>query len=370
MPTLADRQNIRKQVMNLIYKGTDLGYLKPDSLKVKINGRVQTVEVDQIAATVAKAVLNGFAPEIECTLMRTDQDFLGGVLLQGMVGYRAGTNGPLYGFGNPELDMDLIAGELLVIPKNNPPGIRTNSVRVGLCYPTPETLELAMGKNNFQELTLRFIVLPDIEADLFFQMMSMGNIDAEGLAPLNVFIQTASPFRTGAKSLTALTLTPFERQLLQAYRIDGAASGTTALLNGASLSGQTTLSYDNASQNNPFIVGQVVRIGSELFEVTAVAPATLTTGTITVIPGAYGSTLAGHADNSTIEILKNVYRVNFTQEATWSSTVPANVAVGNVAGALDDNRKGLIRNGGTPGASVVKATVQGIDSPDVTVTAT
>jgi hypothetical protein len=369
MPTIEDRQNIRKQVMNMIYKGRDLGYLKPDSLKVRINGRVQTAEVDQIAATIVKAVLNGFAPEVEVTLMRTDQDFIGGVLLEGMVGYKAGTNGPEYGFGNPEVDMDLIAGELLLVPKNNAAGVRTNSVRIPLCYPTPETLELAMGKNNFQELVLRFVVLPDVDADLYFQMMSIGNIDAEGSAPLGVFLQTSTPFRTGVKSLTAITLTKFEKQLIQVYRIDGTPSGTTALANGAITSGDTSIVYDNASQNNPFVIGQVVRIGSELYDVVSVTPATLTTGTIGVIPAAYGTTQAGHADNSTIEILKNVYRVNFTQQAAWASGNITAAIVGNVAGALDDTRKGLISHGGTPGTANIVATIQAVASPNLVVTA-
>lgn len=373
MPSLADRKNIRKQVMNLFYKGVDLGFVKPDSLKVKINGVIQTAEVDQIAATVAKAVLNGFAPEVEVTLMRTDNDFIGGVLLQGMVGYMAGTNGPKYGFGNPEIDMDLIAGELLLVPKNNPPGTRTNSIRVALAYPSPDTLELAMGKNNFQELPLKFIVLPDLEADLFFQMMEMGNIDAEGLAPLGVFIQTSNPFRTGARSLRTMGLTKFEKQLLQAYRFDGAPSGVTALLNGAVTAGASTLSYDTASQNNPFVVGQTLRIITggtpEFYEVTAVNPATPTSGTLTVVPGAFGSGEIAHNDNDTIEILKNVFRVNFTQQAIWATTDATRVAVGNVPGDLGDNRKGLVRHGGTAGAADITATVQGVQSPLLTITA-
>lgn len=369
MPSTADRQNIRKQVSNLWFKQQDLGFIKPDSLKISINGKVQTAEADQIAATIAKAVLNGFAPEVSVTLMRTDNDFIFGVLLEGMVGYMAGINGPKYGLGNPEIDMDLIAGELLIVPKNNAAGVRTNSARIALAYPSPETLELAMGKNNFQELTLKFVVLPDLDADLYFQMMEFGNIDAEGIAPLGVFIQTSSPFRTGVKTLTAMTLTRFSRQALQCYRFDGAASGVTALCDGAVTSGDIAIVYKSASQNNPFLVGQTIRIGSECYDVTGVTPATLTTGTLAVIPSAYGTTQAGHANGDTIEILKNVYRVNFTQQAAWSSSVTARVKVGNTIGDTGLERKGLISHveGATTGTSNVKASADGIDSPNVVV---
>lgn len=368
MPSNADRQNIRKQVMNLFYKGVDLGFIKPDTLRTRINGVVQTAEVDQIAATIAKAVLNGFAPEIEVTLMRTDIDFIGGVLLEGMIGYRAGTNGPAYGFGNPETDMDLIAGELLLVPKNNQPGIRTNSVRMALAYPSAETLELAMGKNNFQELTLRFVCLPDLEADLYFQMMEMGNIDAEGNAPLGVFIQTSTPFRTGAKTLTAITLSKHSQQMLQCYRCDGAPSGVVAECDGNVTSGDVTIVYKNASTNNPFVVGQTLRIGTELYEVTGVTPSSLTAGSLAVVPGAFGSTQAGHLDGATIEILKNVYRVNFTQQAIWASSDGTKVKAGNVAGDMGLNRKGLISHVAA-GSSNVTATIQAVSSPAVAVTA-
>ena len=372
MPSNADRQNIKKVTRNLFFKGVDLGFIKPDSQKIKVQGVVQTAEVDQIAAKIAKAVLNGFAPELEVTLMRTDIDFVAGVLLQGMTGYRAGTNGPSYGFGNPEIDMDLIAGELMSIPKNNPPGVRTDSIRMGLAYPSPETVELLMGKNNFQEIPLKFICLPNLDADIYFQMMEIGNIDAEGLAPLGVFLQTNTPFIKGAKSMTAMTLSPSEQQQIQAYRIDGVISGVVADISAAINATVTTIPYQNASQNNPFVVGQVVRLGGaggELALVVGVTPATLTSGTIEVVRGAYGTAAASHAINDDIDILKNVYRVNFTQQAEFTSDNTARVKVGNVAGDLGINQKGTLSHGGTAGVANVKATVQGINSPNLVVTA-
>lgn len=372
MPSNADRQNIIKVTRNLFFKGVDLGFIKPNSQKVRVNGAIQTAEVDQIAATIAKAVLNGFAPELEVTLMRTDIDFIAGVILQGMTGYRYGTNGPLYGFGNPEIDMDLLAGELMSIPKNNAAGVRTNSIRMGLAYPSPETIELLMGKGQFQEIPLKFVVLPDLEEDIWFQMMQMGNLDAENLAPLAVFLQTSTPFIKGAKSLTAMTLSVAEQQQLQAYRLDGVGSGVVADLGAGINSTDTVVPYVNASQNNPFIKGQLVRIGGpsgELAVVDGVAPTTLLTGNLTLIRGAYNNSNAAHLVGAEIEIMKNVYRVNFTQMANFSSDQPTRVKVGNVAGNLGLDQKGVISHAGTAGLAVIKATVQGVDSPNFQVTA-
>jgi hypothetical protein len=372
MPSNADRQNIIKVTRNLFFKGVDLGFIKPNSQKVRVNGQIQTAEVDQIAATVAKAVLNGFAPELEVTLMRTDIDFVAGVLLQGMTGYRYGTNGPLYGFGNPEIDMDLLAGELLSIPKNNQPGVRTNSIRFGLAYPSPDTIELMMGKGQFQEIPLKFVVLPDLEEDIWFQMMQMGNLDAEGLAPLAVVLQTATPFMKGAKSLTAMTLGVGEQQQIQAYRLDGVPSGVVADLGANITATDTTVPYVNASQNNPFVKGQLVRIGGasgELALVDAVTPTTLQAGTLTLIRGAYKNNNASHTSGDEIMIMKNVYRVNITQIANFTSDQPTRVKVGNVPGNLGIDQKGVISHAGTAGAAVIKATVQGVDSPNFTVTA-
>lgn len=373
--TNEERQNIRKVIRNLFFKGQSLGPIKPNSQKVGINGIVQTAEVDQIPATIAKAVMNGFAPVLEVTLMRTDIDFVAGVVLSGMTGYRAGTNGPSYGLGVPEIDMDLLAGELLSIPAKNAPGVRTDSIRMGLAYPDPSTIELLMGKSNFQEITLKFNVLPDLEADIYFQMMEIGNIDAEGLDPLAVFIQTNTPFHRGAKSLLAMSLSVSSQQQIQVYRIDGAASGVVADIVADINSTDTTILTENASQNNPYIVGQVLRlggVGGELALLTAVTPTSLTEHTLTVVRGAYGSTAASHLAGVEVEILKNVYRVNCTQQADITSSVPARIKAGNVAGALDLNLKGLLSDGGTAGASNIVATVGTgpVSSPTLVVTRT
>lgn len=370
MPSNADRQNIKKVTRNLFFKGVDLGFIKPDTQRIRVNGVVQTAEVDQIAATIAKAVLNGFAPELEVTLMRTDIDFVAGVILSGLTGYRAGTNGPSYGFGNPEIDMDLVAGELLSIPKNNAPGVRTDSIRMGLAYPSPETIELLMGKNNFQELPLKFVVLPDLEQDIYFQMMEIGNIDAEGLAPLGVFLQTNTPFVKGAKTLTTLGLSVSDQQQIQVYRLDGVASGVVADLQAGINATDTAVPYENASQNNPFLVNQVLQLDSgEVVLVTAVTPATLTTGTLTVVRGAYGTTAASHLTGVEISILKNVYRVNVTQVADIVSSQPTRVKAGNVTGDLGLNQKGLLSHAGTSGAANIVATVGGVSSPALVATA-
>jgi len=355
---------------------TSLGFTDEGTLQVQIGTRIINKKVDQVSSPVVKAQLRGYTGRIRMRLAATDLRFIAETILGGAmdkVGENS-ANGPKFSLGDLDENVTTrLACEMTIVPEENEPGDLSDSFYFSRVIPTPETvLSIVSNGSDFAGLDLEFVALPDTSMPRARRLGWMGNIGAAGDdAPLGVFLalnEAEAPYKT----LTALTLTASQRASLRCYAAFGAADGVTCLLNGALGSATaTSITVDNLSAGASFAVNDVLRIGTELVRVSTAYDSG--TGTIGIIRGCYGTTAATALDNANVERM-DVWVLDWTEQATFTSSDATKATVGDSALQTDDDKKGRLVHVAA-GSTNVKARVyadDGVaytDSPNCVTTA-
>lgn len=364
----------KKQVYWMIYKGINLGYFNPDTLN--INGQIMTtvLEVDQIDNPKARIDFDSIIPTVGVTFAQDSLDLLYQALLGDAAGFKAGTAGPLYGWGDIKRDMREFAGQLEIIPvKNYNEGNRLESFLIPNAYLDNQTIALLKGKGRFGNIPIVFDALPDEDAPQQFRYLWHGNLDAEGLAPNGIFITgTRRPRPEPAVSLPTIGVAAGTFDRLSAWLFYSFDSSNTAQVNNVAgiLATDTNIVFDT-TVGRTFVVGDIIGIEttSDLEYMYVVA---VNTDDIDVVRN-YGGGLPApivHADDTVITIQKGVYYWLANNIVTWVSSAPGTILAGDVVGAFDSTEKGRITNISKDGATAdIKASLLGKDSPNIIVTA-
>ena len=362
----------KKQVYYMIYKGVNLGYFNPDTLN--INGQILTtpLEVDQIDNPKARVDYDSIIPTVGVTFAQDSIDLLYQGLLGDLAGFRAGTAGPLYGWGDIKRDAKEFAGQLEIIPvKNFNEGNRLESFLIRDAYLDTQTIALLKGKGRFGNVPIVFDALPDEDAPQQFRYLLHGNLDAEGLAPNGIFIIcTRRPRPEPSVSVPSIGVAAGTFDRLSAWLFYSFDSSNTALVDkvGGILVGDTSIVFGTVV-GRTFVVGDIIKVGSEYMFVSVVNSAT----DIDVVRN-YGGGLttgpAAHIDTAVITIQQGVYYWLANNIVDWVSSAPGTILVGDVVGASDSTEKGRITNvSQDDGTALITASHLGKDSPDITVTA-
>jgi len=367
-----DTTKIKKTSYDLFLAGKNLGLTKVDTPSINIAGRISTAEADQIASDEALANFDGFRDlYVDVTFLDTSPEFIMGTLLEGMYGYRAGSAGALYGMGDPNIDLSSMAKELVLIPTANPVGSRVRSFVLWKAYPDlRQNIQIVGSKNNWQQATIRFRLLPDFNQDRLFRYMAWGNLDAEGGDPKSLVIVANKfiPVQNGSRQMNSITLKLGGAERLRTIRFDWALDTVTALVNDATglLVGETLLVLDALNVNTSLAVGDYIIVGTEVMRISSVPLSYVSSGSFGVVRGALGTTEAVQADNAVVTKLKNVYGIDWTEQAEFSSGTPANVTVGNNRNDETEQAKGFL-TAKTPATSSVITATSGATSQTITV---
>jgi hypothetical protein len=376
-PTNADLKKILRNTYYLSKDGVTLGYTKDDSTTLTIKGKVVATGVEQISAMVARADFVGWNDiKITTTLMSTNPDFVMGELWGDAFEFVAGdANGDAYYMGDPEIDIDLICGEIDMVPTKNAAGVKSNSFRFWKMYADPtQGISLIGSKNNFQEMQMTLIAMPDETQGQNARYGIAGNVLAGNTQPLSMMIVSIPkglPTILDGEYSSGIKLYNTIQKDSIAVLGDRSATNYCLVNNVAGAGTDETIEYDGMV--GAINIGDYVQLGTgpnpDDYEIGYVYGKNATE--LSVYRGMLGtkSRVANHADDTTIAVIENLRRVRVTQQATWASSDAAKATVGNdatVAGVA--GQKGRITATGTAGATNITATWNGTASDNFAVT--
>jgi hypothetical protein len=271
-----------------------------------------------------------------------------------------------------------VAGELRLVPLGAAAGDLSEVITLWKAAPQLD-LKLAGDRTKYQTVDAEFIAYPDPSrpragfplSAAYFRLGDPTAIPADpdyifavfGDAPVAPYLHTpAFSISAGDKKKTFW---------YGAYKT--ALAGSTVTANGAISATATALVYDGKTIPGASYTGQYVELPSgEVVFCTLDTQATPTTGTLTIVRSALGSTAAAIADNDVVQLLdpNSIAILPVTERAAMASSAPAVATVGNSAstGSLVFGDKGLVAHV-TAGSTNITATIGATVSQNLVVTA-
>jgi hypothetical protein len=365
--TNAQIEAIDKERKDAIWDGDNLGAIKPDSLKVKVNGVYTDVRIDQLAG-IAKSWLEGWDIMVEVTFMDTSVDFLKSKLMKNQVSSMVSTGGnPFIGFGNSKIELLSTAGELLLHEYGITSTTRTKDWIFWKAEPKFSSTEFGYGGNTVKEVVVSFTIFPDLSKSTGYQYGGYGDYAAytDNAVPKGVWVAMSKQAQVPGVHLSAFTLKDGQKEDLECFAGYAAATYTvTAAINdGTDINAtDTSVVYDGLA-GGTIAAGDYVLCGTEIMYITAA-----TSTTLTVNRGVWGSTAAIHLDNAVLNILDDVAVIKATDVATWASSSTADVTVGTTFQGTGTTKIGRAAWVST-GSSNITATVNTKASPNSVATA-
>lgn len=362
--TAAQIEAIDKERKELYWDGDNLGAIKPDTLKVKVNGKYTDVGVDQLAA-IAKTWLEGFEIMVEVVLYDVSPDFIKAKLMKNQLSSGVASSGdPFVGFGNTKVALP--GAELLIHEYGVTSTTRTKDWLFWNTEAIMDATEFGYGGNTIKELAVKFRVYADTSKAVGYQYGIYG--DWQGLAdnavPKGVWIAMSNKAQVPGVHLSAFTMKDGQQEECQCFAAYTASTYTvTAAINDATdiNSTDTVIVYDTLAGGS-FAVGDYILIGTEYMYVNAA-----TSTQLTVNRAVWGSTAAAHLDNAVISKCDTVSILRATDVATWASSSTGDFTVGTTFQGTGANKIGRVTWVST-GSGNLTATVNTKASPACVVT--
>lgn len=350
-----------KDTYYLFIDGANAGYFTPDTLE--INGELMTdiLSVDQIEQEDARIEYKLIDPTINVTFAQDGLALLYNLLMPLLVGFRAGVDGPAFGWGDLKVSAESASFKLELIPVSNEPGSKLKSYRMQNAYLPAQTIAQLKGKGRFGTLPVIFKSKFDKDAPRGFEYLWHGNLNAEGDAPRGIILTASNRQRPEpAVSLPTMGIAAGTFDRLNSWLYYSSAGSVTAEIDDAGdiTNIQTDITY-NALAGGEFVAGNIINIEDEDMYIIS------KTDTVLTVVRAYGGTEnVAHVDGLTITLRTTVYFWPGNNIVSYNSTSPANMTVGDVVGATDATEKGRLTNVSQDGSdSNITASSQGTTSP-------
>lgn len=372
MATSQDVTDINLQSYDITWDSLDLGLTFVDSVVINQNEQlIPVANVDQIEGTV-KSFSKGFVVNVTATFANTSIERIYGKLMQNKAVLQSDGTNRYYSLRNIKVDNTADAKALILHPSDLPSTDKSKDYYLPLAFPELPDFVINGSRDTVQQMQVTFVVFPDLNNNN--EVLRAGDWTVTPTDPDYAFIATGSPFQVPAKSLLALDVEAGEKQQISAGIVYSANSTVTAALNdaGGLTATATSLPFDTLSSDNAIQEGSYLELDNggsqEVVYVSSITYATSTTGTATIARGIWGTSGIVLVDNDTITIKNTPAITNATDIVTWASSSASNVTVGNVRGASDATKKGVIAHVAA-GSANITATSGATVSPNLVVTA-
>lgn len=353
------------------WRDINLGTTVPGSVNIPLEGRYVDVESDQVEGrsdTIPKGVI--FGDDLNMELQDTDINSIIGNLLRDQVEVIQAGQRLSAGLGFKTRKSRDIVGLLRYHPVGE-----TDTVNdiVAFCAFPKIGFTLTGERDQEQRLAVTFSTLPDKNQAPGFQYGRAGSPDIVQATPEFVsIILDQNINRAPYMSVRAISLSAGEKQRITATATFMTAGAVTFEVVGAQTTTETSIEFDTLSVPNGIKVDDFIKhnVSGERMQVVGTTYTTSTSGVFEVIRGVPDGVGSVMGDNDVVTQQIDVSSRYVRESATWASDTTASIIVGNTFGGSGDTAKGIITDGGTPGAAVVIATVNAVSSADLTYTRT
>lgn len=363
-----DKTQVQFIEYDAYYKGVHIGYLKKDTTQTSPGIQYRKVDDTAQFIGVIAAQKSGAAPTAQVEIYQTKFPNVFNVLAGDQV-YPIVSGADLaWGLGSRVIDLFSEAGEL----RFHPTGVDLDDMANDITYwsATADLSQITFGgmRDNAKSLIVPFMIFPDEDAGLDLTYGVFGNGSISESDPDHVFITTEYLSRRPHKHQSAITLT--SEQVVQFYAQAAYYDTTTdtgAINEAGNVSAtEFVFNIDGLADSSTWAVGRYFKCQNEVFPINAVTIVSATEVTVTAGRGAFGTTQATHADNTTCTLLENVTVIPARRRATWASSSTGDFTVGNSNAA---ETKGLV-TWVADGSGNLTATIGATASPACVVTTT
>ena len=367
-----DKTKIKLVDYDLYVEGIGkIGYLVRAQTRANPGAQYTKVENAAQFRGVIKAWKVGDAPTLTTTLLQSDFEVLFGELGSGQYSEIVSSGGDkAYGLGNKIKDLEQVGVFIRLHPTSSAEDDFSADIAFWKAAPDFSNVEIAGDLDNPQTVTVPWLIMPDESKDSEEAYGRIGDWSIVDGTPLGVFIQLAPFAKKPYKHIPAVSLGVSAKANAYAYAFKATVGATDiGALNGAITATSLTFNVNGLPPNHPIGVGDYIRVtdgtNTEYMEITGATIVTATEKTFTVIRAVGGSLSYNFASGDPVRLLSKVAVQRGTEAATWSSSVPANIVVGN-SNTLGN--KGELRHGGSAGTSNVTATINTVASPNLVAT--
>lgn len=363
-----DKTQIKFIEYDVYFKGVHIGYLKKDTSVTSPGISYRKVDDTAQFVGVVAANKNGAAPTAQVEIYQADFPNIFGALAGDQVYPIVSGASVGYGIGSRTIDLFQDSGELRYHPTGRDLDDVADDITYWLAFPMLDQISFGGKRDTAQSLVLPFQILPDEDAGLDLTYGIYGDATISESDPDHVFITTEYLSRAPHKHQSAITLTSGRKVQFYAHAAYYDTTTDTGAINEAGNVSATEFVFniDTIADSSTWTVGRYFKCQNEVFPINAVTIVSATEVTVTAGRGAFGTTQATHADDTSVTLLENVYVIPARRRAAWASSSTGDFTAGN---SNASENKGLV-TWVADGSGNLTATIGATASPNCVVTTT